>query len=1027
MPSNVLMFEFLAVDHFAPVAEHVGRKLDGIGEKMGRVGKVAAFAVGKVAVGGLAAFGYEMVKGVQSAAEYQTLQLKTAAVIKSTGNQAHISVAGIDELAHSLQETSGVSEELIINSENVLATFTNIRNESGKNNDIYDQATSRILDLSVAMGEDLQSATVQVGKALNDPVKGMTALQRVGVTFTASQKETIKHLASTGHLMAAQKIILKELNKEFGGAAKAAGSGFGGAMARVKDAVEDTFRDMATALLPMLTKVANWFADKLPVAIQATGHAFAILGGWIGVIARRVGSFIGNFMTVNDVTGRVRSGLSTLSGIIVRIGGALRGPLTAGVAIVVHYFKDMLLPALRDAGAKVFPQIRKAVETIAAAFRDHMDVIRTFGQVFMFILKVVGVALALLALTLVKVVIPVIAELIVIVLSAVGPIVRALLAITGTLISVIKGIASFAVNAVRLVGNIAGDIIGVFSNAGKWLWNAGRAIISGLINAIETVAPHIGIAIGHLIDFFIVRPFGTPFKMLLNFGKLIIGGLVFGIKLAVTELAMIVGVVIDAVRGPFKSAVTWLAKYGKLFIQGFWGGIKAVTAWLINLVHGFISSAIAPFATAGRWLFNAGRAIVTGLFNGIISLAKTIGSWMNDHVVQPVIRAVKWFFGISSPSTVFRTIGVMLIQGFLIGIINAWRAVTGWLGRVRGVVLGYFRNALGWLVSSGRHIMSGLLTGLSVIWRSINGWIGRIRGWISGHFRGAAKWLFNVGYNVLWGFLQGMAAIWKNITKWVGNIALWIRHNKGPIALDATLLIPAGRAIMQGFFNGLKSGAGKAWDFVKRVGGKTVAMLNEALGMNGIAIKGGGNSANRQLGQKMAAYYGWTGNQWAALNNLWMGESGWNNFARNPSSGAFGIPQALPPGKMGSLAASGNAAAQISWGLQYIKQVYGSPAEAYRRWLNRSPHWYDTGGLAQGEGWFRKGPQPERILSPRQTAWFERAMTQGVRSSGGRAHGGFTFILNAPNYVGSRKELLDEFNRFARLGKLDPIIRLASR
>jgi SLT domain-containing protein len=156
-----------------------------------------------------------------------------------------------------------------------------------------------------------------------------------------------------------------------------------------------------------------------------------------------------------------------------------------------------------------------------------------------------------------------------------------------------------------------------------------------------------------------------------------------------------------------------------------------------------------------------------------------------------------------------------------------------------------------------------------------------------------------------------------------------------------------------------------------------------------------------------------------------MGESGWNNFARNPSSGAFGIPQALPPGKMGAAAAGGNAAAQIAWGLSYIKSVYGSPANAYAKWLARSPHWYDTGGYARGEGWFRKGPAPERILSPTQTKWFERAMMSAAG-----------LVVTAPvasrlssvprTYVGSRDELLRELNRMAKQGRLDAVVRLAN-
>jgi hypothetical protein len=111
---------------------------------------------------------------------------------------------------------------------------------------------------------------------------------------------------------------------------------------------------------------------------------------------------------------------------------------------------------------------------------------------------------------------------------------------------------------------------------------------------------------------------------------------------------------------------------------------------------------------------------------------------------------------------------------------------------------------------------------------------------------------------------------------------------------------------------------------------------------------GGTNEANRALGREMAADRGWTGAEFAALDRLWQGESGWSNTARNPSSGAFGIPQALPASKMGAAGAGGNPRAQIAWGLAYIAQRYGDPANAYRTWLGRSPHWYARGGYAMG-------------------------------------------------------------------------------
>jgi SLT domain-containing protein len=85
---------------------------------------------------------------------------------------------------------------------------------------------------------------------------------------------------------------------------------------------------------------------------------------------------------------------------------------------------------------------------------------------------------------------------------------------------------------------------------------------------------------------------------------------------------------------------------------------------------------------------------------------------------------------------------------------------------------------------------------------------------------------------------------------------------------------------------------------------------------------------------------GWAESQWSCLNTLWEHESNWNPKAKNPSSGATGIPQALPGSKM---AANGsdwatNPATQIAWGLDYIKGRYGSPCGAWSFW--QAHHWY---------------------------------------------------------------------------------------
>jgi hypothetical protein len=136
----------------------------------------------------------------------------------------------------------------------------------------------------------------------------------------------------------------------------------------------------------------------------------------------------------------------------------------------------------------------------------------------------------------------------------------------------------------------------------------------------------------------------------------------------------------------------------------------------------------------------------------------------------------------------------------------------------------------------------------------------------------------------------------------------------------------------------------------------------------------GGNGA-KAYAQKALANYGWGMAQWPALNALWEKESGWNPRADNPTSSAYGIPQALPGSKMASAGRDWrtNAATQIRWGLGYIRDIYGRPTNA---WAHSQAHnWYDDGGVARGRGVILKNTEePERVLSPQETNSYDRLL-----------------------------------------------------
>ena len=184
---------------------------------------------------------------------------------------------------------TGIDDEAIKTSENMLLTFTRIRNEAGENNRIFDRATESVADLATAMNQgavpsadQMQRASIQLGKALNDPIKGVGALARVGIQFTKRQKDQIKTLVESGKTMEAQKVILAELNKEVGGRAAAAGKTFSGQWRILTETLNNLTGVLAAKLMPTIQKylemAVRWISNsqnqkKVIDAVSAAGHA----------------------------------------------------------------------------------------------------------------------------------------------------------------------------------------------------------------------------------------------------------------------------------------------------------------------------------------------------------------------------------------------------------------------------------------------------------------------------------------------------------------------------------------------------------------------------------------------------------------------------------------------------------------------------------------------------------------------------------------------------------------------------------
>jgi hypothetical protein len=206
------------------------------------------------------------------ARESQKTGRATSAVLKSTGASAWISRKQIEARATKLSEMAAVDDEVIQKSENMLLTFRDIRNEQGKGNKIFDRTNKAALDMAAgftAAGKEMSptDAALQLGKAVNDPVKGMTRLTRVGVTFTKQQTDQVAAMTKNGDKLGAQKVILAEINKEFGGQAKSQAD----PMKRLNVIMHNTAETIGLRLLPYIDKGAQKLGTWVKQVTNGTG------------------------------------------------------------------------------------------------------------------------------------------------------------------------------------------------------------------------------------------------------------------------------------------------------------------------------------------------------------------------------------------------------------------------------------------------------------------------------------------------------------------------------------------------------------------------------------------------------------------------------------------------------------------------------------------------------------------------------------------------------------------------------------
>jgi hypothetical protein len=387
--------------------DRASKSIQGVHGALDKLGGLAKGAVlGGVAIGAtaIAGLGAALLDSVNAAMEAQEVQAQLDAVLRSTGGAAGVTAQMANDLASALQKTTRFEDDTVLGAENLLLTFTNI----GK--DVFPATVQAAADLSTAMGQDLNTSAMQLGKALNDPVAGMGALQRVGVTFSDQQKEVIKNLVETGDVAGAQKIILEELNKEFGGSAEAAGKTFAGQLDILKNSLGDVKEQVGNALLPVLSELATTYGPKVIEWAQALGDwlinvgipavrdfaawwgqnvtpilrevwnwvvtnlipALQQFGDWIGPKLQEAGRVAGEILgwLVENVLKPVGEWI-TETGVpaLQKFAEWWKDYITPAIEVIWDWIQNKLLPALKDLADWLGPKIKTAVEGAGAVLK----------------------------------------------------------------------------------------------------------------------------------------------------------------------------------------------------------------------------------------------------------------------------------------------------------------------------------------------------------------------------------------------------------------------------------------------------------------------------------------------------------------------------------------------------------------------------------------------------------------------------------------------------------------------------------
>jgi len=438
------------------------KKVQSAGRKMQSAGRALSMALTVP----IAAFG---ALGVRELMEQEAASARTVAVLRSMGPAAATTRGHVEQLAARLERLSNVEADVIQGAINVGLSFRSLAG----NEKLLDRTTAAALDMSAALGTDMQQTMIQLGKALEEPARGAAALRRSG-TLTSKELDKLKRMAKDGvPVWKQQAYILKAVEKQYGGTAKAIAKTQ--PITRLTILVKQLAERFGTMLLPALEVVSGW--------VQR-------LASWFEGLSKSMQKKIGVALLLTAVLGPLLIALgamvtacAALVPIIASIGvvgGAIIAVLAGwAVAAVVAWKKS-----------DRFRVIVKKVAAVAVDLAKRVADLTTRVARF-----VAGVVVAIARSTTLRRVLGFLASAARMVASVVLTVVRAMGVVGGAILRTIGRSQTLravwqAVTAYgRLLHAVASSVAAVLVAIAKAAWEATAGLRSGLRSALVALKP----------------------------------------------------------------------------------------------------------------------------------------------------------------------------------------------------------------------------------------------------------------------------------------------------------------------------------------------------------------------------------------------------------------------------------------------------------------------------------------------------------------------------------------------------------